>query len=253
MNPRNYLRRPEYIWRPRQVFRRFGRLGKKPGETEEVTLPWGARVLVRPKENVGADIYYYGIFDPIVPEAIWRLLDVGEAALDIGANIGQNTSAMAFRSGPAGSVIAFEPHPVTFGELRRNAERWAGQRHSPLQLENSALGAEAGRASLAVSGYLSGASLAREGEGVTVLVRRLDDCLTNKKPISVCKIDVEGHELAVLEGAKNTLSEGLIRDLIFEDFNPMPLCAVAYCPIKEYTCSVSRGIFLLFPLDCSLY
>ena len=123
MNPRNYLRRPEYIWRPRQVFRRFGRLGKKPGETEEVTLPWGARVLVRPKENVGADIYYYGIFDPIVPEAIWRLLDVGEAALDIGANIGQNTSAMAFRSGPAGSVIAFEPHPVTFGELRRNAER----------------------------------------------------------------------------------------------------------------------------------
>jgi FkbM family methyltransferase len=226
MNILNYLKRPEYIWRPRQVMRRFLRIGKNPSHTENIKLPWGAEIRVQTDENVGADIYYYGIFDPIVPEAIWRLLDSGETAVDVGANIGQNTSVMAFRVAGAGQVIAFEPHPLTFEQLQHNVEKWQNNNYAPIQLENVALGVEEGEALLQVTGYLSGASLDREGSGVKVPVRRLDSFIVDRKAVGVCKIDVEGHELSVMKGAQDSFSRRLIRDVIFEDFDPMPSAVV---------------------------
>jgi FkbM family methyltransferase len=217
----NYLKRPEYVFRPKQVLRRFRRFGKPAPAELVVALPWGAGVRVRTSENVGSDIYHYGIFDKIVPEAIWRLLDAGETGVDIGANIGQNSSAMAFKSGPGGRVISFEPHPTTFPELRKNADSWPKAKCAQVELNNVALGQQDGEAILAATEYLSGASLRKEGAGVKVPVRRLDDFLRNVT-VGVCKIDVEGHELSVLEGAPETLKRRAIRDLVFEDFNPQP-------------------------------
>ena len=200
----------------------FGGFWRGPMEKESLLLPWRARVDVRMSEKIGQAIYYYGIFDPIVPEALWRLLDRGETGADIGANIGQNTSVLAARSGPNGHVIAFEPHPVTFAELRENQAFW---RHCPfaaVQLENVALGGQDGEAVLATEGCLSDAALGGSGKGVLVPVRRLDDYLVHVPQVSVCKVDVEGHELSVLQGARETLQRKAIRDLVFEDFNPQP-------------------------------
>lgn len=221
LNIFNYLKRPEYVLRPRQVLRRFQRIGKPAPAEEVVELPWGAPVRVRLAENVGSSIIYYGIFDKIVPEAIWRLLDAGETGVDIGANIGQNSSAMAFKSGPGGRVISFEPHPATFSELRQNVESWGKGKCAVVELNNVALGEQDGEAVLAATEYLSGASLRKEGPGVKVPVRRLDDFL-RKVSVGVCKIDVEGHELSVLQGAPETLKRRAIRDIVFEDFNPQP-------------------------------
>jgi FkbM family methyltransferase len=80
------LNQPDYLYRPRQVVRRVAR---------------------------------------IVTEAISRLLDRGEVAVDAGANIGYMTSPMALRVGPPGLVLAFEPHSDVFAELSHNAEDWA--------------------------------------------------------------------------------------------------------------------------------
>src|SRR5260370_28828435 len=110
MNILNYLKRPEYIWQPQQVARRFLRVGKRPSDIEQIKLPWGAEIQVQTSENVGADIFYYGIFDPIVPETICRLLDSGETAVAVGANIRQNTSPMPFPVNNERHVIAFARH-----------------------------------------------------------------------------------------------------------------------------------------------
>ena len=222
MNLRNLLKRPEYLWRPGQIIRRFSRIGRKPAATEDLTLPWGAGIRVRIAENIGSDIYHYGIFDPIVPETIWRLLDRGETAIDVGANIGQNTSLMAFRAAASGCVIAFEPHPMTFQELQQNFAGWNKDRLAPIQLENVALGNEHGHASLSTTTYLSGARLSSAENGIKVQLRPLDSFLLTERMVGVCKIDVEGHELGVLQGAEQTLSRRGIRDIIFEDFDPKP-------------------------------
>ena len=230
MNPITFLKKPEYFFRPSQALRRFCRLWHPPHPVETARLPWGLLVSVRIAENVGSDIFHYGIFDRIVPEAIWRLLDRGETGVDIGANIGQNSSVMAFRSGPSGHVIAFEPHPEVFKELEANSRQWPATLTKRLQLENVAIGAENGEAWLADGPEFQhnrGSASICAQTGTTkcmseVRLRKLDDYFSELTTVGVCKIDVEGHELAVLQGAAQALSRKAIRDIIFEDFNPMP-------------------------------
>jgi hypothetical protein len=50
----------------------------------------------------------------------------------------------------------------------------------------------------------------------------LDGILQNQEQIGFCKLDVEGHELKVLEGAEKLLKERRLRDVVFEDFGPYP-------------------------------
>ena len=225
-----FVRKPEYLYRPSQVFHRFRRLWHKKQVVETVRLPWGASVKVNTAENVGIAIYHYSIFDKIVPETIWRLLDAGETGVDVGANIGQNSSVMAFRSGPSGRVLAFEPHPEIFEELKTNVGRWPASLTTCLQLENVALGPTDGEAYLADGlefqhnrGSAAICDVATTaGRTFKVRLRKLDSYIPESTTVGVCKIDVEGHELDVLEGAGKTLERKGIRDIIFEDFNAQP-------------------------------
>lgn len=224
-NPIKFVSKPEYFFRPGQMFRRLARIGRPVPPQAVVRLPWGAVVQVHTDENVGSDIYHYGIFDKIVPEAIWRLLDPGETAFDVGANIGQNSSIMACRVGLQGVVHAFEPHPITFAQLKKNQAGWTDLQWGRVKLHNLGLGPKSTTAFLYTEApFLSGSALheqaAVDKEQINVKVDPMDVFVDGK--IGVCKIDVEGHELGVLQGAENTLARREIRDILFEDFNPKP-------------------------------
>ena len=60
--------------------------------------------------------------------------------------------------------------------------------------------------------------------------------------VGFVKIDVEGHELSVLKGAERALARHAIRDIIFEDFQPM------LSPTAEY---LKNSGFALFQLVAS--
>ncbi len=62
---------------------------------------------------------------------------------------------------------------------------------------------------------------AAETSLMDVDVHRLDDVLSGRR-IGLLKIDVEGHEPAVLRGAQQLLRAGLVRDVVFEDHEPYP-------------------------------
>src|SRR5262245_30401299 len=113
--------KPEYLLRPSQLWRRLQWHFAPANETYiSVRLPWGAQIRVRPTDVIGSAIAKLGLFDLLVSESLFRLCDVGELALDIGANIGQMTSLMAVKVGPSGTVLAFEPHFEIFSELAFN-------------------------------------------------------------------------------------------------------------------------------------
>ena len=239
LNPLKFFSKPEYVLRPKQTLKRFMRIGKPIPKYAVVELPWGAMIAVHPNENIGCDIYHYGIFDKIVPEAIWRLLDHGDTAIDIGANIGQNCLLMAAKAGKAGYVLAFEPHPEIFTELEENCSRAQKSGFAPIRLENVALGKIPGVSTLITTqefltnrGSASLQTNSTENLGVKVTVRQLDDFLIGNSFAHVCKIDVEGHELGVLEGATKSLSRKAIRNIIFEDFNPQPSPVVQF--LQQY-------------------
>ncbi|MBR0672349.1 FkbM family methyltransferase [Neoroseomonas soli] len=133
-----------------------------------------------------------------------RLARRDRVSLDIGANRGVWSEVMRRHSA---AVHAFEPNPKMFRELARAAG-------PGVTVHRIALSDRSGTAELLVPrgtrGYSNqGASLsagkigAAEHRAVTVEARRLDDLDLGE--IGFIKIDVEGHELAVIEGARETL------------------------------------------------
>jgi hypothetical protein len=66
-----------------------------------------------------------------------------------------------------------------------------------------------------------------------VALQRLDEVLAGAE-IGVLKIDVEGHEPAVLAGAGALLEAGLVRDIVFEDHDPYPSPATAVVEAAGY-------------------
>ena len=89
MNITNFLNRPEYIFRPAQVYKRLSHFkAKQTNQFENVSLPWGVNITVRPDEVIGRSLWSMGIYDLSVTETLWRLIDSGETAVDVGANIG---------------------------------------------------------------------------------------------------------------------------------------------------------------------
>ncbi|WP_395939890.1 FkbM family methyltransferase [Anabaena sp. FACHB-709] len=58
---------------------------------------------------------------------------------------------------------------------------------------------------------------------IPVYLERLEKVLGDKyKLINILKIDVEGHELQVLQGAGNFISHQTIRDILFEEHHGYP-------------------------------
>jgi FkbM family methyltransferase len=222
--------KPEYLFRPLQVLRRLGREFRHVPERASVALPWGLDIQVRPHETIGSCVWRTGIYDLCTSECLWRLLDPGETALDVGANIGHMTGLMAHRLGPRGKVIAFEPHPELFAELQGNVFRW--RKFSDLgaiELMQAGVSSESGAGMLHIpKGFRNNRGLASLNQpiedgfhNVSVELIRLDDLLVDAV-IGVMKIDVEGHELSVLEGAERLIRERKIRDIIFEEHNELP-------------------------------
>jgi FkbM family methyltransferase len=225
MNPLRFVERPEYFFRPRQVWRRLRR--NSLIARNAVELAWGLPIEVVPS-HVGIDVLNLGVCDPVVPESIFRLLDPGEIAIDAGANIGQNTAIMALAAGPRGSVIAFEPAVAAGNILARNVARWSRYDLAPITVERKALSARNGIGTLRAAADLGGYSLEEEspepktGAAAEVELTTLDSYFASELQVGVIKIDVEGHEQAVLEGSRRLLRERRIRDIVFEDFQPQP-------------------------------
>ena len=143
-------------------------------------------------------------------ELVDAVVRPGDAVVDAGANWGLYAARLARLVGPGGRVDAFEPHPVharTLGALAR--------RHPQLHVHAVGLGDEAatrhlrvpledGRPVTALAGFEAPLE-DRPHEAVEVEVRPLDAVLPDAAP-RLIKIDVEGSELALLQGAAGLLA-----------------------------------------------
>lgn len=127
-------------------------------------------------------------------EEAWDRLPIGPESLvlDIGANIGVMSMIFAKR---AGRVIAFEPAPRAIPMLKANTEKLAN-----VEIMQVALSNRAGTAFFDEAAELDISSLS--DSGIEVATTTLD--ALRLKP-DVIKIDVEGYEHRVLEGATETL------------------------------------------------
>ena len=135
----------------------------------------------------------------------------GDVAVDVGANKGSFLPSLSWAAGP-GKVVAFEPQPVLAEYLYRACR---AARLSNVVVEASGVSDSPGTLTLHVPGAGAaspGASFEpavaglAPGRGVAVSVVSLDDYFRGEtRRIAAVKIDVEGHELSVLRGARRVL------------------------------------------------
>lgn len=140
----------------------------------------------------------------------------GDVALDVGANGGQCTIAMAERCGATGTVIAFEPNPHARAVLFRNVNlnpSIKGPTIEPFACSD----VTDGEADLYQNGNSANSGLVpltakEENKVFRVPVTTLDSYLSqrNMPEPRVVKIDTEGAEIRILQGAKTLLASGAV-------------------------------------------
>jgi len=229
---RNFVRAP-YLFQPLQILRRVWRAYSLRGRLEgQVRLPWGLQITINPRETIGRAIWTHGVYDLVVTELIWRLVDRGEVTVDVGANIGYVTGLLGMRVGKTGRVYSFEPHPAIARQLRSNLGNWI--RHpgfGEVVVHEVALSNQNATAILEIpedfssnegTARLKCAPSSSNGHSITVQTRRLEDLFDQPGEIGLLKVDVEGHELEVFEGMGGLLRERRVRDILFEEHAPFP-------------------------------
>jgi FkbM family methyltransferase len=182
----------------------------------------GTRLRVDLRTRTEVDAFYRGEYDADLLAIVFRIFDSSATFVDVGANIGFYTVAVARllkSQARGGGVLAFEPVASNYQRLQENLrgnDLLDCCQTFPLGLSNASgaatitlredflQGGETGNAAIAISpdfdlGF----------ERATIALARFDDLWprlrTRYASIDLMKLDIEGHEDCALEGARRTI------------------------------------------------
>lgn len=162
---------------------------------------------------------------------------------DVGANVGQTAQHYHYRF-PDAEIYAFEPVENTFRELQRSA---AG--HPRIHPEQCGMGAEPGEAVINVGSQNTNSSILHaqpDGKPETIRIDSITHFAGERNIASIdfLKLDTEGYELHVLEGARPMLQQGRI-SFIYVECEP-------FASNRNFVTLSSIGDFLV-PLGYALF
>jgi len=180
-------------------------------------LPDGGTILYRPHDAcIVEEVYDRGVYSG-------ETIGSGATVVDVGAHIGAFSLLAGRRVGPKGRVLAFEPSPKTYALLERNLRAnglpWIKAR--PVAIADADAEVDLYVADDPGNNPSADTLTSRPGRrAVRVRTLRLDDVLAeeNVERVDVLKIDAEGAELRVLDGAAKTLAR--TRRLVMEVHPP---------------------------------
>lgn len=158
---------------------------------------------------VGRSLQVYGEYCRDESRMLRQLVHPGDTVMEIGANIGSHTVGLAKAVGPQGRVLAFEPQRACFALLQSQIalneltnvlafNQGAGDRSSTFYVP---------QIDYTAAKNFGGVALAERPspDHEAVAVVRLDDCCRDLK-VHLLKIDVEGMESQVVDGARGLIT-----------------------------------------------
>lgn len=157
--------------------------------------------------------WYFGLMEPPEMGLTLHLLRDNSLFVDIGSNIGAFTILASAAVGARS--VAVEPVPATFARLQRNIA--INRVTDRVEIRQLGVSDRPGRLRFSV-GLDAMNHVMREDEPgpfVEVAVTTLDALIGDRAP-TLIKIDVEGHEEAVLRGASQTLARPDVLAVIME-------------------------------------
>lgn len=156
----------------------------------------------------GRGVYVFG--ESLEPElsCLQHFLGAGQVFVDVGANVGLFTVKAAKEVGNDGLVVAIEPFLETALQLTNNVR---ANGFTNVRVRNVCIGSDTQQTRLHLNkGKPNSFSLVRRGnaESISVLSVSLDDLCRweNLERLDYLKIDAEGAETAVLEGAQEVIN-----------------------------------------------
>jgi FkbM family methyltransferase len=183
----------------------------------DVVVPFvqDARLVVRPHMRGATENIYLGLSEYQDMLFLMHLLREDDLFIDTGANVGAYT-VLASKVCGARS-IAFEPVPVTFGDLVQNIQINGIERLA--QVHNLGMGSTEGTLKFTADCDCINHVIAHDetftGETIEVSIKMLDQILQDESP-TLIKIDVEGFELPVIRGASKVLNQPSLLGVIME-------------------------------------
>lgn len=194
----------------------------------ELGGPGGPRLFVDLADHVIGLPIVRGQYEPDEMAFVRGVVKPGDCALDVGAHIGFFTIQLAALVGASGHVHAFEPVDANADLLARSVgeNRFEGR----VTLRRAAVGAANGYAMLTFPRETlntGGAYLLPNGSPPLAgnLKKEIPvvalDAVELRRPVRFIKMDVEGAEPAVLEGARRLLAED--RPVILSELHPTQL------------------------------
>lgn len=167
-------------------------------------------------------------------------LKPGDRVVDVGANIGDTVLTASLMVGIDGNVIGIEAHPRTFGFLRDNLQ--LNHVRNVIAI-NSAVGAIAG--TLRFSDDRRDDMNRVDGGNLQVPVERLDKLVPDDLPVNLLKVDVEGYEKFVFEGANRLLKKA---DCVYFEVSSIHFARFGYSTKDVLEMLVNAG-FRLFRIS----
>jgi FkbM family methyltransferase len=173
-------------------------------------------------DHVGRHIYY-SIFERRDALRLSRIVKPGHTIVDAGANIGYYSLLFAKWLKGAGSVHAFEPFPSTAQSFIRNLQL-NPDLQGTVQLHQIALSNHSGTVSMDVPDSANcGCNYISTSSPGMIRAVKLDDFVAEHgiERLDLLKIDIEGAEVSLLQGAELTLKR--LRPVIMIEINPSAL------------------------------
>ena len=177
------------------------RIMSVPKEEIEVTIGDGMKLVI-PPGFPRAWTYVAGRYEPEVTAVFRDIVKQGMVVVDIGAFSGYYALLSSGLVGSSGRVYAFEVDPDNFSYLVRNIEANGCQNVVPV---NKAVFNSTGPMSMsqhAEADHHWVSDTAPDGDSSTVEAVRLDDYFADAgwPSVDLVKMDIEGGEMAALEG-----------------------------------------------------
>ena len=215
---------------PGRLSDRFLRLVYPPGKRDRdhinLVVDYDKRLLINLDTAYQLEwrIFFFGCYEPHVNRLLKLTVKPDWVVVDVGANIGCHTLTAAALTGPRGRVYAFEPNP----EIRLRLGANLGlNRLANVTVVDKALSDRTDRMTL----YLPPCDGANQGQAslhnpggrsrpIEVEVLPLDQWVDRAEldRVDLIKMDIEGHEVAALTGARSVLAQH--RPLVIFEYDP---------------------------------
>ncbi len=174
----------------------------------------GCKMLLIPNDSgISEELLLFNTHEPYSTKILERYLHDGMVCLDIGGNLGYYATLESKKVGDSGRVIAIEPSPINFKYLKHNLEL---QKMNNYEVHNLACGDSEGTVKFLISEHSNANRVLTDKEEIDpsmniieVPVKRVDELVEefNIEQCDFLRMDVEGYEIYVLEGANSTLNK----------------------------------------------